>query len=165
MNDGVVNLFWVRAGLLPATGRPCRIRTSASNSKLTGTPPREPPPTIDLKQHPYFRAEMLQKAMNLTTVRTHQYAVWITVGFFEVTRQGDLLMAGSSGNPPPPWPSTSSGPRSAPHRPDDAVPGLLPGRPDPAHRLRSQRHRQLPPGRRLSPDHRIMTLIVVSCQN
>ena len=31
--------------------------------------------------------------MNLTTVRTHQYAVWITIGFFEVTRQGDLLMA------------------------------------------------------------------------
>jgi len=32
--------------------------------------------------------------MNLTTVRTHQYAVWITVGFFEVKRQGDLQMAG-----------------------------------------------------------------------
>ena len=29
---------------------------------------------------------------------------------------------------------------------------------------RSQRPRQLPPGRRLSPDHRIMTLIVVSSQ-
>ena len=28
---------------------------------------------------------MLQKVMNLTTVRTHQYAVWMTVGFFEVT--------------------------------------------------------------------------------
>ena len=31
----------------------------------------------------------MQKAMNLTTVRTHQYAVWITVAFFEVIRQGD----------------------------------------------------------------------------
>ncbi len=30
--------------------------------------------------------------MNLTTVRTHQYAVWVTIGFFEVTRQGDLGM-------------------------------------------------------------------------
>jgi hypothetical protein len=38
---------------------------------------------------------MLQKAMNLTTVRTHQYAVWITIGFFEVKRQGDLQMAGA----------------------------------------------------------------------
>ena len=30
--------------------------------------------------------------MNLTTTRTHQYAVWITIGFFEVKRQGDLGM-------------------------------------------------------------------------
>jgi len=36
---------------------------------------------------------MLQKAVNLTTPRTHQFAVWITVGFFEVRRQGDMLMA------------------------------------------------------------------------
>ena len=36
--------------------------------------------------------------MNLTTVRTHQYAVWITVGFFEVKRQGDVAMI-SSGDP------------------------------------------------------------------
>ena len=43
---------------------------------------------------------MLQKAMNLTTVRTHQYAVWITIGFFEVTRQGDLLMAGAGAGTP-----------------------------------------------------------------
>ena len=34
----------------------------------------------------------MQKAMNLTTVRTHQYAVWITIGFFEVLKQGDLGM-------------------------------------------------------------------------
>jgi hypothetical protein len=42
----------------------------------------------DRRQHPYFRTEWLQKIMNLTTVRTHQYAVWITVGFFEVVRRG-----------------------------------------------------------------------------
>ncbi len=40
--------------------------------------------TSDDRQHPYWRTEQLQKAMNLTTVRTHQYAVWITIGFFEV---------------------------------------------------------------------------------
>jgi hypothetical protein len=42
----------------------------------------------DLRQHPYFRSEWLQKLMNLTTVRTHQFAVWITVGFFEVVHRG-----------------------------------------------------------------------------
>ena len=41
---------------------------------------------------------MLQRVMNLTTVRTHQYAVWITVGFFEVKRRGDVGMI-ASGNP------------------------------------------------------------------
>ncbi len=47
----------------------------------------------DNRQHPYWRSEQLQRIMNLTTVRTHQYAVWITIGFFEVTKQGDLGMA------------------------------------------------------------------------
>ena len=87
---------------------------SASASESSGDP-NPSPPQFDTKQHPYFRTEMLQKAMNLTTVRTHQYAVWITVGFFEVTRQGDLLMAARTRERrPPPWLSTSSGPRSAP---------------------------------------------------
>ena len=104
----------------------------------------------------------MQKAMNLTTVRTHQYAVWITIGFFEVKRQGDLLMLGTT-------PRTAYdilGPEIGDaRRPDDAVPGLLPGRSNQALRLRRYDPRQLPPGRRLSPDDRIMTLIVVSGQN
>ena len=41
---------------------------------------------------------MLQRVMNLTTVRTHQYAVWISVGFFEVKRRGDVGMI-ASGDP------------------------------------------------------------------
>ena len=48
----------------------------------------------DDRQHPYWRSELIQKAMNLTTVRTHQYAVWITIGFFSVLRQGDIGMLG-----------------------------------------------------------------------
>jgi hypothetical protein len=55
----------------------------------------------DQRDHPYFRTEWMQKMVNLTTVRTHQYAVWITVGFFEVTRAGDPQLANvpfNSGN-------------------------------------------------------------------
>jgi len=43
---------------------------------------------FDLRQHPVYRTEMLQKISNLTTVRTHQFATWITVGFFEVVKTG-----------------------------------------------------------------------------
>ena len=52
--------------------------------------------STDNRQHPFFRMEMLERIMNLTSVRTHQYAVWITVGFFEVTRPGDLGMLASA---------------------------------------------------------------------
>ena len=45
-------------------------------------------PTDDHRMHPAYRTEWLQKISNLTTVRTHQYAVWITVGFFEVVQTG-----------------------------------------------------------------------------
>ena len=45
-------------------------------------------PTDDLRQHPLYRTEWLQKISNLTTVRTHQFATWITVGFFEVVKTG-----------------------------------------------------------------------------
>lgn len=51
---------------------------------------------IDKRQHPYFRTEILQKVMNLSTVRTHQYAVWVTVGFFEVTKPGNAQLAFSN---------------------------------------------------------------------
>jgi len=44
--------------------------------------------TDDYRQHPNFRTEWLQKISNLTTVRTHQFATWITVGFFEVVKVG-----------------------------------------------------------------------------
>jgi hypothetical protein len=47
----------------------------------------------DMRQHPYFRSEWMQRMMNLSTVRTHQYAVWITVGFFEVVQSGNPQLA------------------------------------------------------------------------
>ena len=92
--NNVVNLVWGNGST-----RPTGVTNPylGANSVGTGTPPVYT--QLDNKRRPYFRTEMLQKAMNLTTVRTHQYAVWITVGFFEVTRQGDLLMISS----PAPW--------------------------------------------------------------
>ena len=75
--------------------------------RISGTPatsvglgqPSDPSSTLlDAREHPSWRIEMLQRVMNLTTVRTHQYAVWITVGFFEVKRQGDVGMI-ASGDP------------------------------------------------------------------
>jgi large repetitive protein len=65
----------------------------AGNKYLGGRYRGVATPPYDQRDHPYFRTEWLQKVTNLTTVRTHQYAVWITVGFFEVTRQGDPLLA------------------------------------------------------------------------
>ncbi len=94
LHVGVVGDAAVTAALPPAT-----VTSTAS--------PTAPPlvtstaiPNINLgslsnndnTQHPYWRSEQLQKIMNLTTPRTHQYAVWVTVGFFEVKRQGDLGM-------------------------------------------------------------------------
>ncbi|WP_165071677.1 hypothetical protein [Paludisphaera rhizosphaerae] len=53
------------------------------------------PTNPSLTQHPYFRGELMQRVLNLSTPRTHQFAVWITVGFFEVIREGDITMVGS----------------------------------------------------------------------
>lgn len=52
-------------------------------------PTGEYSPQPDRRQHPFFRTELLQKVMNLTTVRTQQFAVYVTVGFFEVKKEGN----------------------------------------------------------------------------
>jgi hypothetical protein len=88
----------------PYQNPPSSIDTATPYASLvqntTGLLSREPflgglgtTPGDDHRRHPYFRTEMLQKIMNLTTVRTHQYAVWVTVGFFEVTQPGNALLA------------------------------------------------------------------------
>ncbi len=50
----------------------------------------------DRREHPAFRYEWLEKVLNLGTVRSHQYAVWITVGLFEVVKEGNAQLAGVS---------------------------------------------------------------------
>ena len=77
LNNGYPTLVW--SGNNSAVSSPTAYYLGANN----GTTP-------DNSQHPYWRSELMQKVMNLTTVRTHQYAVWVTIGFFEVKREGDL---------------------------------------------------------------------------
>jgi hypothetical protein len=95
LTANVVDIYWPgnRAATLYSTGpagnttTPVPLPTNVSSPFLgrgTGG--------TDNRQHPYWRTEQLQKMINLTTTRTHQYAVWLTIGFFEVKRQGDLGM-------------------------------------------------------------------------
>src|SRR5262249_39109472 len=106
----------------------------------------------DQRDHPYFRTEWLQKVANLTTVRTHQYAVWITVGFFEVTRQGDPLLANV--NPVPARPPARPGP-GRPRRQKPPLPRVLHPRPHPRHRVQPGPAGRLPRQHRLPPVDRV----------
>jgi hypothetical protein len=47
------------------------------------------PAGTDRRRHPYWQSEILQKVISNSTVRTHQFAVWVTVGLFEVVQEGD----------------------------------------------------------------------------
>jgi hypothetical protein len=108
LTNSVVNLYWpgASAGTSYSTvggaAAPIAVTTlqgfNTNNPYLgarsTGGGAGGGPVNVDAKQHPYWRSEQLQRIMNLTTVRTHQYAVWITIGFFEVKRQGDIGMIG-----------------------------------------------------------------------
>ncbi len=111
LTDNVVNLYWP-SGNPSFPGGSAAVFTSGATltaiplpvsnvSNLNGSPTPIPSPYLgangtDLRQHPFYRSEEMQRVLNLTTVRTHQYAVWITVGFFEVKRQGDLGMLASA---------------------------------------------------------------------
>ena len=88
--DSRVNTPVVLANLSnPATDLSALPNAGNGTDVWLGGNPTAIPATPDRREHPYFRTEWMQKMMNLTTTRTHQYAVWITVGFFEVTREGN----------------------------------------------------------------------------
>ncbi len=93
-NNGYPNLMW---SIWPGNNFPGSSQAPVTSFGL-GQPSDPTSTLLDAREHPFWRIEMLQRVMNLTTVRTHQYAVWITVGFFEVKRRGDVAMI-ASGNP------------------------------------------------------------------
>ncbi len=91
-NNGYPNIFWSiwRGDNFPGS-------SGAPPTSVGLGQPSDPSSTLlDSREHPYWRIEMLQRVMNLTTVRTHQFAVWITVGFFEVKRRGSAGMVASA---------------------------------------------------------------------
>ncbi len=106
LTDSVVNLYWPTNGV--AVGG-TTYGFAGTSYTASGAVPVPLPPNVgssaylggnngggnnfDKRQHPYWRSEEMQRVVNLTTVRTHQYAVWITVGFFQVKREGDIGMA------------------------------------------------------------------------
>lgn len=81
----------------PANGRLQRSRGNLATSGNAGQLRKDANKHGEM--HPYWRSEWMQKMMNLGTVRTHQYAVWVTVGFFEVISQGDPAAAWTAANP------------------------------------------------------------------
>jgi large repetitive protein len=91
-NNGYPSLVWSIWTDHPFPGPSGAPPTSVG----LGQPSDPKSPYLDAREHPSWRIEMLQRVMNLTTVRTHQYAVWITVGFFEVKRRGDAGMIASA---------------------------------------------------------------------
>ncbi len=91
-DQGYPNLVW---SIPPGNNFPGSSGAPVTSVGL-GQPSDPSSALLDAREHPFWRIEMLQRVMNLTTVRTHQYAVWITVGFFEVKRRGNVVMIGSS---------------------------------------------------------------------
>lgn len=52
-------------------------------------------PYTDPDRNPYFRYQTLERLSNVLTTRSNVYAIWITVGYFEVT-QAPLSLAGGT---------------------------------------------------------------------
>jgi len=97
LNEGYPTLVWSGNALAyPGSGASAGTGVARTNTFGNNSTTASGVTSLDYRQHPNWRLEMMQRVMNLTTVRTHQYAVWITIGFFEVIKAGDLGMLASS---------------------------------------------------------------------
>jgi hypothetical protein len=71
-----------------APGRPLFQRDDISMNTAGvggGTPDKFPNAAMDYNRSPYFRYQGLQKLAGTTTTHSNVFAIWITVGYFEVT--------------------------------------------------------------------------------
>jgi hypothetical protein len=78
----------VATGFYPAAGELQFPRGSINNTVLragTRDPGRRLLQVSVNPQHPYLEYQLLTKIFNNLTVRSNVFAVWVTVGFFEVT--------------------------------------------------------------------------------
>jgi hypothetical protein len=57
-------------------------------------------PNDDVLDYPYFRWLAMQKISNVFTTRSNVYAVWVTVGFFEVLNEDPSRLSGLTNAPP-----------------------------------------------------------------
>ncbi len=69
------------------------LNTTASltgkDQPLLAVHPASPPlnSPVNPNRNPFFRYQSLQRLGNLVTTRSNVYAVWVTVGYFEVSRK------------------------------------------------------------------------------
>jgi hypothetical protein len=86
--------------LLPDTNNPGGDTPLFDYASVAGT-------ADDSARNPAFRIQNLQRVSNLLTTRSNVYAIWITVGYFEVYPAPQILAV------PPSWPGALAGEPSA----------------------------------------------------
>jgi hypothetical protein len=85
--------FGVIDPALKLDGDTLRIRPSLNNAlESSGIPlfsESLPEPAIDAERNPYMMYQPMMRLGNLVTTRSNVYAIWVTVGYFEVEKAPD----------------------------------------------------------------------------
>ncbi len=81
------------------------FRRNAAGQPLFAYEPPAEQDALDTTRNAYFRNDIRQRLGNLTTIRSSVFAVWVTIGYFEVDNNGLVrgsLAQGRFNNPPHP---------------------------------------------------------------